>query len=1087
LSEPRASDGGGGGGGAGGDGGAPSRPEPPTNSLLATIIARPVTVTVGLILIILAGALSVAGLPIQLTPDVTVPTVTVTTRWPGSSPAEVEAELLEDQEEALKSVIGLVRMEAEAKPDQAEISLEFEVGTDLDVALVRVSNALTEVPAYPEAADQPVVATARSTGPPLSIIAIRSPEGEPVAQYRTWVENDILPRLERIPGVASIRHIGGRDTEVHIDLDAAELAARKIRIARVAELVRAELVDVSAGDVTIGKRRLLVRTPLTPSAAAQLEQIVIGSGPDGTPIFLGDVGSVEVGLRKPFGVAMTNERPSMVLLMFREAGTNVLEVSQQIRDTVDQLQLEEMAPEGLTIEVLDDQTDYIEGALHLVRQNLLLGGVLAIVVLWLFLRSVGAAGLIGLSIPVCVFGTALGMAVLGRTVNIVSLAGTAFAVGMVVDNSIVVLESIDTWRTRVDSMSEAALRGVGEVWGALLASTATTAAVFIPVILWQDEVGELLRDVAAAISVAVLVSLLVSVLALPSLAARFLKTRAQQQRERERAGEPEPPSEPERGPKGLGPRLRAAVGRQVSWLTSRWHRAVAVVLLALGASIGLGLLLLPPMEYLPTGNRNLIFGIMTPPPGYSVAEVEAIGERFQARVAEHTEIEKDGVPAIRRSFFVGDPNQIFCGAAAVDESRAGELAAFYRKVQSSVPGVYAFASQASLFANRLGGGRAVEVDLAGSDLRELVGAGLALMGAIREDLPGAQIRPIPSLELGAPELHVLPHRGETAGLAVSGAELGQAVDALVDGTIIGEWGKEGEAKVDVVLRAQVPERQGTAAKDDVYDGHTRMTPTELAAAPLTTPAGEVVPLGTLARIEERLGPTQIRRIERARSITLQVTPPENIALESAMAKIRERVEQMRQTETIAAGVDVDLSGTAGKLEQTKGRFGQVLLLAVIISYLLLAALFEDFIAPFAVLVTVPLAGAGGVLGLLLVDRLLGDQPFDLMTAMGFLILIGVVVNNAILVVDGALARLREGVGLAASVADAVEARVRPIFMSALTSLAGLVPMVVFPGSGSELYRGVGAVVLGGLALSTVLTLYVVPSLFALLWRRRGVR
>ncbi|HLT38322.1 MAG TPA: efflux RND transporter permease subunit, partial [Enhygromyxa sp.] len=521
--------------------------------LLATAIARPVTVTVGLILVILAGLLSVAGLPIQLTPDISTPTVTVTTAWPGSSPAEVEAEILEDQEEALKSVVGLEHMESEAKPDQAQITLEFEVGTDLDVALVRVSNALTEVPAYPEAADQPVVATASSTGPPLSIIAIRSPEGQPVAQYRTWVENDILPRLERIPGVASIRHIGGRDTEVHIDFDAAELAARRIRIADVAARVRAELVDVSAGDVTIGKRRLLVRTPLNPERAADLERVVIGAGPDRTPILLGDVATVDVGLRKPFGVAMTNDRPSMVLLLFREAGTNVLEVSQQIRTVVEQLQIEKMGPEGLIIEIIDDQTGYIEGSLELVRQNLMLGGALAILVLWLFLRSVGSAGLIGLSIPVCVFGTALGMAVLGRTVNIVSLAGTAFAVGMVVDNSIVVLESIDTWRQRVDTMTEAALRGTGEVWGALLASTATTAAVFIPVILWQDEVGELLRDVAAAISVAVFVSLLVSVLALPSLAAKFLKTRAQQERERERSGKP---PEAARADPGVSVRLR---------------------------------------------------------------------------------------------------------------------------------------------------------------------------------------------------------------------------------------------------------------------------------------------------------------------------------------------------------------------------------------------------------------------------------------------------------------------------------------------------------------------------------------------------
>jgi HAE1 family hydrophobic/amphiphilic exporter-1 len=1045
---------------------------PPAGGLLAILIGRPVTVIVGLILIVFAGLLAVFDLPIQLTPDVSPPTITVTTRWPGASPAEVESEILEEQEEALKSVVGLELMESEASPDEARITLEFEVGTDIDVALVRVSNALTKVPRYPEAADQPVVATANAGGPPLSIIAVRSPDGKPVEQYRTWVDNEILPRLERIPGVASIRVRGGRDTEIHVDFDPAELAARSIRVSDVAAAIRGELVDVSAGDVTVGKRRLLVRTPLAPSRAEDLEQIVIGSGPGGTGIRLGDVAEVRVGLRKAGSVAFANDRPSLILLMFRETGTNVLEVSQQIREVVAELQIEEMAPEGLVIEVLDDQTAYIEESLDLVQQNLIFGALLAVAVLWLFLRSVGAAGLIALSIPVSVFGTAVGMIALGRTVNIVSLAGTTFAVGMVVDASIVVLESIDTWRARVDTMAEAALRGVAEVWGALLASTATTAAVFIPVLLWQDEVGELLRDVASAISVAVMVSLVVSVLALPSLAARFLRPI------------PASPAAPSTGPApraGLGVRARAALAGQVAWLCRSLPRALGVVVITTTGCIMLALTLLPPMEYLPTGNRNLVFGILSPPPGYSVGEVQAMGERLQAKVAKHVDAEVDGVPAIARNFFVGDPNQIFCGAAAVDPTQALALGIYYRKLQAEVPGTFGFASQASLFGNRLGGGRAVELDISGSDLRELVGAGSTLIGTISQRIPGVQIRPLPSLELGAPELHVTPRRGETAGLEVAGAELGQAVDAMVDGSIIGEWGPAGERKIDVVLRGITR----AASEDPKRSTDTRMSGSELAAIPIATPSGDVVPLGTLVEIHEQLGPTLIRRIERERAITLQITPPEDLALETAMIEIRSIVAELEQAEALP-GVDIRIAGTAGKLEQAKGRFGEVLLLAVVIIYLLLAALYEDFLAPIVVLITVPMAGAGGVLGLLAANAL-STQTFDLITAVGFLILIGVVVNNAILVVDGALARLREGVLLVPAVSSAVEARIRPIFMTTLTSLAGLVPMVVVPGSGSELYRGVGAIVLGGLTFSTVLTIYVVPALFTLIWRLRGVR
>lgn len=1022
--------------------------------LIRIAVARPVTVLVAVVLVCMFGALSVLDLPIQLTPDISVPTLSVTTRWPGASPLEVETEILEEQEDALKSVPGLVKLESEAKPDEGKITLEFEVGTPMDEALVRTTNRLTQVPDYPDSAREPVVSTADSAGPPLAVITIKSATGRSVAAYRTWVEQQVLPRLERIPGVADIRHLGGQDSQIVVDFDMAALAARGITVSELATRIGAELRDVSGGDLSLGKRRYVVRTPAAPEVPGELERIVVAAGPDGTPILLGDIADVHVGLRKPAGVAMSDNGPSMVLLLFREAGSNVLQVSQEVRDVVAELDEDEFAPEGLVFSVVADQVPYIEGALALVQQNLLVGAGLSVLVLLVFLRSVAASALIAISIPVCVLGTALGMALLGRTVNVVSLAGTAFAVGMVVDNSIVALESIDTWRRRGTTAAEAAYHGVRTVWGALLASTVTTAAVFVPIVAWQDEVGELLRDVAVAIALAVTVSLLVSVIVIPSFSAKLLRTLPDTD-----DGEGEP----------------TFVQRQVAWIVRSWRRAIVVVALAIGGSVVLAQAFLPAMEYLPTGNRNLVFGIMLPPPGYSPDELERIGERVQGEMAAHTGVEEDGVPSIDRTFFVGDGNQVFFGAVAEDGARASELPPFVRQIGLQTPGAFAFANQASLFGRAVGDGRAVEIEISGARLDELIGLGGRLMGRIAEILPGAQVRPIPSLDLGAPEIHAEPRRDEAAALAMSGAELGLVVDAYVDGAIVGELGPQGEPKIDVVLQAHRP------------DGGEIDDPEALAAAPVAT-AGRVVPLSSLAKLKETIGPTLIQHIERRRAITLQVTPPDDIPLEAAMRRIRAEVlEPLAASGEVPDGVELEISGTAGRLEDAKARFGEVLLLAVVISFLLLSALFEDFIAPIAVLVTVPLAGAGGLLGLWAVNRWLSPQPLDLMTALGFVILIGVVVNNAILVVDGALTRLREGVSLAEAVPWAVRARVRPIFMTTATSLAGLLPMVVFPGSGAELYRGVGAVVLGGLMLSTVLTLYVVPALFTLLWRLRGVK
>ncbi len=1029
-----------------------------SSGLLRTAIARPVTVSVGVVLVLLFGALSVADLPVQLTPDVAQPVLSVNTWWPGAAPVEIETEILERQEEALKDIDGLVEMTSTANLGEGSLRLELEVGTPIDEALVRVTNRLSQVAGYPEAAEEPVVETADSTGPFLAVMTIRAHDRSEVAPYRTWVYEEILPELQRIPGVASAILVGGRDTEVHIDFDPVALAARGLTVKTLSERVQGELRDVSGGDVTLGKRRYLVRTPLVPTEVARLEQIVVGTSRDGTPTLLRDVADVGKGLRKPGGMARHDDRPSMIILLRREVGTNVLEVTQAMRDRVHELNEQRFAPEGLKFEIVSDQKRYIGDSLNLVRQNLLLGAVLAVIVLVFFLRSLGASAIIAISIPVSVFGTALGMMLTGRTINVVSLAGITFAVGMVLDNSIVSLESIDTWRRKAKTAAEAAYHGVREVWGAILASTLTTCAVFLPIITWDGEVGQLLRDVAVAITLAVGSSLVVSVMVIPSLAARLLK--------------PKPETNPSRLA-AWGVRFRNSVGAIVGRVTQSMARNVVAVVGAVGAAVALSVALMPPIEYLPVGNRNLAFGMLVPPPGSSVEEIERMGVATQARMLNHLHKKTDGLPALLRTFFVGTPSLIYAGGAAENPDEAKDIVKILRRVQSKIPGVFAFAAQAPLFGN-LGGGRSVEVDVSGSDLAELSRIAGDFMAAIQEQLPGGQVRPIPSLDPGVPELHVVPRREEAARLEMNGDELGLAVDALVDGAIIGEIGPQGEPKLNVVLRARSGEENVVRSVQD------------LESAPVATSTGRIVPLGALARFEETLGPNSIRRIERRRAITLQMSPAEDMPIESAIRTIQnEIVAPAERAGDVPAGVRVELSGTAGKLDVAKKRFVDVLLLAVLISFLLLSALFEDFLAPLAVLITVPLAGAGGLLGLALVDQFLSPQPLDLMTALGFLILIGVVVNNAILVVDGALGRLREGDSLEQAVVDAVKSRVRPMFMTTLTSLAGLLPMVLFPGAGSELYRGVGAIVLGGLALSSVLTLFVVPSLFSLLWKARG--
>lgn len=1029
--------------------------------ILQSAIHRPITVISLLILVAFFGTLALFQLPIQLTPDISQPTITVDTRWPGASPVEVEAELLEEQEEVLKRVSGLELMESTARFGSGEIKLEFVVGTDLDQALVRVSNALSQVPRYPDDADQPVVSTSNASGPPLAVILIRHQQGKTIAPHRTWVENDIVPELERVEGVASTRIRGGQQSEVHITFDTRELSARGLSVEQLADRVQAALRNRSAGDVELGKRRLIVRTRLAPDGAMGFADLVLSSGPDGTPVLLRDVAKVSYGLRKRTDFAIGDTREAIALLPTREAGTNILEVTEELREVVERLHEEQFVPEGLELEIVSDQTGYIYEALDQVRRNLLVGAVLAMVVLLLFLRSVSAAAVVAIAIPVCVLGTALGMTLLGRTVNVVSLAGVTFAVGMVVDNSIVALENIDTWRSREKNIRVAALAAIREVWGALLASTATTAAVFLPIITWEGEVGELLRDIAYAVAISVSLSLLVAVLAIPSLAARILGTRDKshvKSRLVQRLVD-------------WGGRMQERLIAAVRFVILRASRSLGIVAVGVGLTSALALTLLPDMEYLPTGNRNLIFGIVLPPPGIGVEELMQTGFENQAIMDAHTGKRVGGVPSVERSFFVGDPERLFIGGVATKDDEVAKLRDFMGELHSRIPGSIGFASQAALFSGGIGEGRAIELVFRGKDLGQLVGVGQKFFGELRETVPGSRVRPVPVLDRGAPELHFHPRREQLQLSGMSPTELALIADSYIDGARIGEFGEEGTRKLDVLLKS-----------GDLSGGP--LDENALAAAPVADGRGQIVPLGVLADIETELGPVAIARIERERAVTLQVTPPDDMPFETAIRAVQAKTAEAARSGEIPAGVDFSLGGSAGKLVEAQKQFAWILVLALIISFFLLAGLFEDFLAPVVVLVVLPLAAAGGVLALVLVNRFITPQPLDLLTALGFLILIGVVVNNAILIVDGALARLRQGDELIDATCEAVRARVRPIFMSTLTSLAGLFPMVLTQGAGGELYRGVGTIVLGGLALSTVLSLFLVPAIFSILWRPR---
>ncbi len=1043
-------------------------------------IRNPITVAVGVILVSLFGLISLGFVPVQLSPNVDRPQVSVFTLWPGASPQEVEREIIDEQEDQLKGLDGLVKLESEARDSFGRILMEFPVGTDTDSVLIKVSNRLEQVPEYPDDAEKPIIYTVNQNASAIAWFMLTAAPGNEidVATLFDYVDDQVKPRLERVEGVGQVNVYGGREREMQVIVDPDRLAIRNLTMTDVAAALSAENRDYSAGDFDEGKRRYVVRTQGDYRSAQDVEEVIIATY-GGSPVYVRDVGRVELGYRKAGAFVRFQGRPALALNALREPGSNVLFVMNGVREAVAEIDRELLRPRGLHLRQVWDETRYIDSAIGLVESNIAVGGTLAILVLLLFLRSVSATFVVAISIPISIVATFLVMSTAGRSINVISLAGLAFAVGMVVDNCIVVLENIFRHRQAAGkARTQAAHDGAVEVWGAVLASTLTTVAVFLPVIFVQDEAGQLFRDIAIAISAAVLLSLVIAMTLIPTMAARMLGKGALASTAAE-----SPQSVRGTGPFALFHRLAARSDRvfgpipdriagMASWLTGGTLRRLSVVVGLTAVSLLGSWLLMPKAEYLPTGNSNFVMGILLPPPGYNLEELRKIAEGIEADLRPRWEAEAGSPEAeamegggLAGFFYVGLPQQVFMGMRANDDGRARELLPVLQASLARVPGSIGVATQPSIFQRGLGEGRSMNVDLRGPQLDQIVAAGQALFGRIVTEIPGAQARPIPSLDLGSPEIRLLPDRRRMASVGLTNRALGFTVNALVDGAKVSDYRIDGR-EIDLVVKGD---------EETFHFGH------DLESIPINTPTGDLITLGSVAQIDIVGGPTQINHQERQRAIRLLVIPPEQMPLEEAMDRLRENViAPARDDGALPSSVSTYLTGSADDLTRTRNALTGNFLLALAVTYLLMAALFQSWLYPLVIMFSVPLAALGGFVGLRLVNLLISYQAMDILTMLGFVILIGIVVNNAILIVHQSLNLMRHaGLSPQEAIPEAVRTRVRPIFMSTSTSVFGMLPLVLFPGAGSELYRGLGSVVIGGLALSTVFTLVLVPALFSL--------
>lgn len=1035
-------------------------------------IKKPISVIVGILMLSLFGAIAFFKIPIQLTPTVDKPKITVDTRWQGASPYEIEREIVQEQEDVLKNVEGVSSMKSESYNGRGSITLEFQTGTNIDSALLKVSNQLNQVPEYPPNSDKPVITSVDIRANAMAWFILKPLDGNEidVNTLYDFADDYIKSRFERVEGVGYSNIFGGWEREMHVIFDPLALSARNVTLETLAAAIAGENKNISAGDFDEGKRRYVVRTIGEYRDPSDIETIVIARD-NGSPVYLRDVARVELGYKKADYAVRQNGEPAIAINAIRETGANSIETMKRLLDARNELNNTILKEHRLRLDNVYDETTYIRSSISLVEKNILIGSVLAVLVLLLFLRSGSSILIIAIAIPVSAVGSFLMMAFFDRSINVISLAGMSFAVGMVVDNSIVVLENIFRHQQLGKGRLAAAYDGTVEVWGAVLASTLTTVAVFLPVVFIKEQAGQLFMDIAIAISCAVLFSLIVSITVIPTLSSRIL-----------RAGSGDAGLSAAMNRSGLsispftildrwGAGLRRLTITIVQKIIASTRFSIMAVIVFLLFSVTISWLLMPKTEYLPQGNRNLVIGVLIPPPGYNTKEFERIGKAIERDLSPYwqaadTETADDGdAPLINNFFYVARARQLFGGAVAKEPSRIKDIMPILKGIFRKIPGMISVVTQSSIFARGISEGRHIDIDISGPELSELVTFGRIIFGGVMKHLPGTQARPIPSLELGSPELHITPDRDRTSELGIKNSALGFMMNALVDGVRVSDY-QLGNDEIDLILKG-----------NDNFVQHTQ----DIGKLLINTSPDEVVSISSIAKVELVNGPEQVNHVERLRTITIQVTPPATMPLEAAIETIQDAIIQpMFDRKQVAPPYQIRLSGTADDLTVTRKALQWNFILALVITFLLMASLFESFLYPFIIIVSVPLACLGGFVGLFIVNTFITFQPLDILTMLGFVILIGTVVNNAILIVHQTLNHIKmENMEIHDAIIGAIKKRIRPIFMSTATSVMGMLPLALAPGSGSELYRGLGSVVVGGLSLSAIFTLILIPSLLAL--------
>ncbi|GJM08160.1 MAG: acriflavine resistance protein B [Lysobacteraceae bacterium] len=1010
-------------------------------------LANPAAVSIIAAVVILLGIISVSNIPAQLLPQIEKPVMSVALAWPGASPREVESELTVPVEEVLQGTPGMTEMQAWSMPNFGWIQVEFALETDMTRALIDVISRLNRLRPLPANAERPQVSLGEwgdANDQLIEYFVQQLPGTEHrLIENKRFLREVIVPELASLYGVAKVDMFdtsGNVSDQLQIVIDPYKAAELQVDIARAVDRI-GRSADISSGAVDVGRRSYTLRIEGRYDVD-ELDRLIL-DWRDGQPVTLGDLATIEYGPPRREGFIYHSGHPAARFAISKTTDANVLKALDGVKSRINELNETIFAERGMRAEYSFDPALYINRSINLLTGNLFVGVLLAIGILWLFLRQWRATFIVALAIPVSLLGTFVLLSAAGRSLNVISLAGLAFATGMVLDAAIVVLENIVRLRERGVDVETASDRGSSEVWGALLASTATTVAIFIPIMFLTDVEGQMFADLALTIAIGVSISLLIAVTVLPTAARYWMHVL--------------PPAQKtvtvwDR----MAERLVALTGtrlKQLGWIGG-----------LMAGSIAMAVWLWPESNYLPPVKRDTVDTFLFFPPGTNIdTSDQEIAQLLIDRLQPHLDGEKE--PGVRDYFLWSFPGGSG-GWLAINPADGVDLESFQGVVQSQItndiPDTFGFTLRRSLFGG-FDDANSVEMRLSATDLDALKPVVAMAMQIIPSTLPGASAQPQPDPFAEATELRFTPNDVRLAEVGWNRQDLTRIILQLGQGVWLGEY-FTGRDRVDIYL------------KTTRFD-----TPEAMAAMPVTTPSGGVVQLGALADIRVEPSPSMIVRINRARAYSVMVNPPEGMSLEALIQRLQQEIEPQLMAAMPDDGT-IQYAGSVEDLERAIGTLGVNFLTAFGLLILIMAGLFRSLKDAMLVVISIPLAAVGGVLAITVVNWI-KFQPLDLLGMIGFIILLGLVVNNAILLVAQTRSAEASGMSRGEAVHQALRYRLRPIFMSTLTSLFGMLPLLVVPGPGSEIYRGMAAAIVGGLAVSTLFTLLLLPSLLQFTARR----